>query len=186
MPRQKVSREFILHQSLKIFRQKSFYNTTTSDIAAACGLQKGSLYHYFPSKEAIMIEVINYVHDFFSKEIFVHAYNEKLGAKQRLEYIIDLTEDIFIGPDGGDVMGNIGVETARVVPEFAAPIRSFFIDWKNALSFIFKSEYDEEIAAEYAEQSVAEIEGSILMMRIFNDPEILKRTHTRVLKKLKK
>lgn len=181
MPKQKVSREFILQQSLKIFRRKSYYNTTTSDIADACGLQKGSLYHYFPSKEALMKDVIEYVQNFFSKEIFVHAYNKKLGAKQRLEYIINLTEDVFIGPEGGDVMGNIGVETARVVPEFSDLIRRFFIEWQDALTVIFLDQFPEEKAKDIAEQCVTEIEGAIMMMRIFNDPEILKRTHRRIL-----
>ena len=84
MPKQKVSVEEILKHSLKLFRQKSYHNTSIADIASACGLLKGSLYHYFPSKEALMSAVIKYAHDFFQKEVFSIAYEKTLSPQQRM------------------------------------------------------------------------------------------------------
>ena len=51
MPRQKVDEKTIIKEALKLFRQKSYHATSMADIALACGLLKGSLYHYFNSKE---------------------------------------------------------------------------------------------------------------------------------------
>jgi AcrR family transcriptional regulator len=64
MPKQKADEETIILEALKLFRKQSYFNTSMSEIAEASGLQKGSLYHYFPSKEDLMKKVIKNVHDF--------------------------------------------------------------------------------------------------------------------------
>ncbi|MBK9352528.1 MAG: TetR/AcrR family transcriptional regulator [Bacteroidetes bacterium] len=126
MPKQKVSIDFILKESLKLFRKKSYHNTSIADIAEACGLLKGSIYHYFASKEALMHAVIQFVHEYFRKEIFSIAYDENLSPQERIEKMFKVSERMLLSDDGGDVMGNIGVETARVIPEFSDQIKGFF------------------------------------------------------------
>ena len=64
MARKKVDEQIIIINSLKLFRQKSFHNTSMEDIAKSCGILKGSLYHYFNSKEDLMIKVIDFVHKY--------------------------------------------------------------------------------------------------------------------------
>lgn len=186
MPKQKVDEDTIIHHSLKLFRVKSYTNTSMSEIAQACDLQKGSLYHYFPSKEALMKKVILSVHAYFKAEVFDHAYNEKLSGSERLEKLIEKSEDIFFDRQSGCIMGNVGVETALVNPEFAELIRTFFKDFFNAIRQIYRTKYPDDIAEELAERSVAEVEGSILLSRIFNDQAYLKNTHKRLLARLEK
>ncbi len=179
MPKQKVSVEDILKQSLKLFRQKSYHNTSIADIAAACGLLKGSLYHYFPSKEALMSAVIKYAHDFFKKEIFSIAYDKTLSPQQRMEKMFKKTERALLSD--GNIMGNIGVETARVIPEFAEHIRDFYKEWMSAVAFVFKEITNEEDAQRLAEQTVAEFEGAVMMTRIFKDTKYIKNAYERLL-----
>lgn len=183
MPKAKVSDTFILNQALKIFSQKSYYNATMADIAQACGLLKGSMYHYYPSKEELMKSVIAYVHEYFNREVFAHAYNTKLSTRERLRIMGELTEKMFIGPQEGCIMGNIGIETARVIPEFSELIRNFFDDWMNALTFVLKDKYSEKTAREVAEQCVSEIEGAVMMMRIYNEPRYLQDALKRIAKR---
>lgn len=179
MPKQKVSVEDILKQSLKLFRQKSYHNTSIADIAAACGLLKGSLYHYFPSKEALMSAVIKYAHDFFKKEIFSIAYDKALSPQQRMEKMFKKTERALLSD--GNIMGNIGVETARVIPEFAEHIRDFYKEWMSAVEYVFKEITNEEDAKRLAEQTVAEFEGAVMMTRILKDTKYIKNAYERLL-----
>jgi len=181
VPKQKVSIEFILQQSLQLFRQKSYHNTSVADIANACGLLKGSLYHYFPSKEALMHAVIQYVHAYFKKNIFSIAYDESIDAQQRMEKMFKKSERILLSEDGGDIMGNIGVETARVIPEFAAEIQDFFHEWIKATEHIFLQITGEYEARKLAEQTVAEIEGAVMMTRIFKDTRFMKNAYERII-----
>lgn len=185
MPVQKVTREDIIAHSRKLFQVKSYHQTSMADIAQACGLLKGSLYHHFSSKEELMKEVIESVHQYFKKEIFSLAYDMELSMEARLKKMIKTSEKILIGKEGGDVMGNIGVETAIVVPEFAAMIQAFFTDWIKALEHVFKLEFSNKQAKEMAEQAAMEIEGAMVMRRIYQDPKYLKRAYKRISERVK-
>jgi TetR/AcrR family transcriptional repressor of nem operon len=181
VPKQKVSVDFILKESLKLFRKKSYHNTSIADIAEACGLLKGSIYHYFASKEALMHAVIQFVHEYFRKEIFSIAYDEQLSPQERIEKMFKVSEKMLLSDDGGDVMGNIGVETARVIPEFSDQIKGFFAEWIAATKHIFIQITGEFEANKLAEQTVAEIEGAVMMTRIFRDPRFMKNAYERII-----
>lgn len=47
----------ILQAALKLFAAKGYDGTTTKDLASASGVAEGTLFRYFPSKKAILIEV---------------------------------------------------------------------------------------------------------------------------------
>jgi TetR/AcrR family transcriptional regulator, cholesterol catabolism regulator len=49
--------ELIFAEAVRIFRQKGYHATSMRNIADAVGLQKGSLYHYIPSKEALLFRI---------------------------------------------------------------------------------------------------------------------------------
>lgn len=179
MPKQKVSVDYILKQSLRLFRKKSYHNTSIADIAEACGLLKGSLYHYFPSKEALMSAVIKYAHSYFQKEVFSIAYNSELSPQQKMEQMFKKSERALLSD--GDIMGNIGVETARVIPDFADHIRDFFAEWIKAVKTVFMEITNEEDAQKLAEQTVAEFEGAVMMARIFRDPKFVHNAYDRLM-----
>jgi len=57
-------RRQILDRSAEIFAEKSIAATTIRQIADAVGVYSGALYHYFPSKDAIVTELIReYIED---------------------------------------------------------------------------------------------------------------------------
>lgn len=51
-------KQLILDRSATIFARKGVSATTIREIADAVGVHSGALYHYFPSKEAIVTELI--------------------------------------------------------------------------------------------------------------------------------
>lgn len=181
MPKQKVSEAFILKESLKLFRKKSYHHTSMADIAEACGLLKGSIYHYFPSKEALMKEVIESVHQYFKEEVLSIAYDSNLNPQERMELMFKQFTRIFLADESGDIMGNIGVETAWVIPEFAEQIKLFFTDWMKAQENIYLQITGDREARILAEQTVAEIEGAVMMTRIFKNPRFLKNAYDRII-----
>jgi len=180
MPVKKIDKDFILQESFKLFRNKSFYNTSMSDIAEACGIQKGSLYHYFSSKEALMIDVIKLTHNHFKEKIFSIAYNTELDELSRAEKMFQKTEEIFIRKNEGNLIGNIGIETARIFPDFAPLIQEFYKDWKAAIQYIIKDVVEERHHENVVELVITEIEGALTLMRIFKDAGYLKRANARI------
>lgn len=47
-------RTAIVDQAAALFARRGFAGTSINDIAAACGMSKSLLYHYFPSKEDLL------------------------------------------------------------------------------------------------------------------------------------
>ncbi|HEY0262445.1 MAG TPA: TetR/AcrR family transcriptional regulator [Chitinophagales bacterium] len=186
MPKQKVDESFIILQSLKLFRKRSYYNTSMADIAKECGLQKGSLYHYFPSKEELMKRVIQMVHQYFKDHVFMHAYDKSKSPSERMKALFDSAERVFLYETSASLMGNVGVESALMIPEFADLVKQFFLDFFHAVKTIYLDKYSETVANELAERSVAEIEGSMMFARVFNDHSFLLHSTKRILKRLEK
>jgi AcrR family transcriptional regulator len=50
-----VTRQHVLDTALALFRRQGFARTTMRDIAGATGLSLGAAYHYFPSKDALVM-----------------------------------------------------------------------------------------------------------------------------------
>lgn len=180
MPIQKVDKRTIIKESLKVFRNKGYHSATMTDIAMATGLLKGSLYHYFSSKEELMKEVIQYLHDWYNRNVFAVAYDKQLSGGEKLDRLTEISEEIFYNEPGGCLMANIGLETADTIPEFAQLIRDYFEDWIKALEHIFRSKFPEKEARLLAELSVGEIEGAVMLMQVFQDKSYLQRVHKHI------
>jgi AcrR family transcriptional regulator len=58
----KLKGDNIIEVAGEIFRTRGYEATSIQEIADAVGLLKGSLYHYFSSKEEILYEVVKSVH----------------------------------------------------------------------------------------------------------------------------
>ncbi len=54
-----------IEAAAKVFAEKGFYGATTQDIAEEMGIQQGSLYYYFKSKEQALQEVCEYGFDVY-------------------------------------------------------------------------------------------------------------------------
>lgn len=56
-PRQLRRRREIMDAAAAVFAKKGYHAATTRDIADSLGMQPGSLYYYFESKEAALEEI---------------------------------------------------------------------------------------------------------------------------------
>ncbi|KRB79759.1 TetR family transcriptional regulator [Sphingomonas sp. Root710] len=52
-------REAMLDQAAALFARAGFQGASMTDLAAACKVSKSLLYHYFPSKEDVLFEVMS-------------------------------------------------------------------------------------------------------------------------------
>src|SRR5215211_2394862 len=77
------TRRDILDAALDLFSEGSFFGTSMRQIARAVGVRESALYHYFPSKDAILLELL-----------------EELGAR-KLDALkhVDLSEVARMGVD---------------------------------------------------------------------------------------
>jgi AcrR family transcriptional regulator len=53
----------LLEAALRIFAERGYANTRLEDIAAAVGVTKGTIYHYFETKEDLLRQAIEHNHE---------------------------------------------------------------------------------------------------------------------------
>jgi TetR/AcrR family transcriptional regulator, lmrAB and yxaGH operons repressor len=166
---QKTDWPTLLGEARGLYRRQGYHQTTMADVANACGVLKGSLYHYFPSKESLGLAVIQDVRARFDT-IFRWSGDESLSFDTRLQRMMEETEAYFLQGSGGCVIGNFALEAINV-PDFAPEIRGYFDDWANAFCSIFVGKMPKSTARKRARRAVAEIQGAIMMMVASGKPE---------------
>jgi AcrR family transcriptional regulator len=78
------AREDILTQAVKAFALNGYPSASMSELAKACGTSKAGLYHYYPSKEALLFDSLEkYTHRLseLSKSVAAHTPDAKLRIK---------------------------------------------------------------------------------------------------------
>ncbi|MGD1841598.1 MAG: TetR/AcrR family transcriptional regulator [Thermonemataceae bacterium] len=166
---QKYSKkEQIVWKSIGIFRKQGYFKTSIADLSEACGIHKAHFYYYFKDKEHLLEECLTTVKKIFDKKIFILAYQEK-PLKERLHEIEAAIKNIFLKYEGGCIMANSVLETAHYNPQFIPIIQSFFDAWMQALPHLYTEKYQPATALAKAEQAVQDIEGGIILMRLYKD-----------------
>ncbi len=166
---QKTDRDQILDSAAYLFRVNGYHNTTVADIAASCGLLKGSLYHHFPSKEALAVAALDRsVAEFWDKVLWI-AYQEDVPASKRLPDFADALGKYFLGKRGGSLFGNVGLEVGHNIAPIATVVQRYFSDIRSAIVALLTARFGEDRAGEMASAGVARIEGSLLLAQVDKD-----------------
>ncbi len=171
----KIERNEIVTRAAELFRIGGYDDTSMAQIANACGIRKASLYHHFPEKDGLVLAAIERIHEHFRKHIFIVAYRNEADARQRLHTLCDATFSYFDGREGGCLLGNFALALTERAPRFQTPLRAYFDDWAKAIAHLLTPEHGESKARELAFDSVAHIQGAIMMMRLYHDPRHLRR-----------
>lgn len=88
----------ILRSAAAVFAQLGMDKASMSQIAKECGVSKALLYHYYPSKDALIFTIIN-THITRLDEAVVAADDPSLPAPERLERLIAAVLETYRGAD---------------------------------------------------------------------------------------
>lgn len=84
------SKEHLISVSMQLFAEKGYQNTSISMIAKEAGVAKGALYHYFESKEDLLVAVIQKGLGDIEK-LFSDAAVEASSPKEQLKALVRKT-----------------------------------------------------------------------------------------------
>jgi len=92
--KKKNKRKLILEAALEIFSIKGVDKGTVAEIADKAGIGKGTIYHYFDSKEQIFTQLIDFFFADWMSE-WEQVIDSEHSPLQKVEIIIDRTFDIY-------------------------------------------------------------------------------------------
>jgi TetR/AcrR family transcriptional repressor of nem operon len=180
------TRERIIDVAKKRFHQRSYADVGIKEICEEAHVQKGSFYHFFPSKRDLVLTVIDEFAADWADGFVGEAFDPALPPLERLDYVIDAAYywqksvgDIE-GHMPGCLFGNLALEVSTQDDILRAKLMAVF---KHAKSR-FQDTLDEAIAAGMlepldtdatAEAMLAYLEGMILLAKAQNDPDVIHR-----------
>lgn len=159
--------EEVLNRLAQVFRENG-YGATLSQLSEATGLQRASLYHYFPGGKAEMAAaVVERSNELLEREII--APLGKPGPPfDRLAGMMANLDKYF---SGGKQSCLLGALTPRGDAKgFEAHIRSGFDAWLEAITAVLvEAGISRKAARTRAEDAVFAIEGALVVCRALGD-----------------
>jgi AcrR family transcriptional regulator len=86
----------LLEAALEAFAQKGYRNTRLDEIAEAAGVTKGTIYHYFDTKEALLLGVIEHFQTLAFGRADEALRDHRLPASTRIRLLV---RKMFAGPE---------------------------------------------------------------------------------------
>ena len=182
-PRSEKTRQFIIETAAPIFNKKGYAGTSMSDLTAATGLTKGSIYGNFKDKNDVAVHAfqhnIDLIFDFFSKELKAadSTLNKLLAYPRGFRKIYPM-----ILSYGGCPILNTGVEaddTHTVLRKMAAGVLS---KWKQSIVSLIERGQAEGVlcsdieAGNTAEILISLIEGGSVLAKVTGETTYMLNT----------
>lgn len=181
---QKLSSEQMLRACALQFKAHGYAGTSMDMLAKACGLSKASFYYYFSSKEALLLEVLEYTQNSLNRTVFNVSATQSESAVVQFQQMHQKAVQFFSAEVAGCLMGIISLEVSTISTDVSEKIRQIFQDWQQAFFQIFVKVFDLTVADQLAKMSIADYEGAILMYRLTQDTAYLDYQAERIIRQL--
>lgn len=185
MQPQADTRTRILSTARELFHGRSYADVGIKEICQIANVQKGSFYHFFPSKQDLAMAVIDDMADDWAHGFVAEAFDRNLPPLERLDYLIDAAyywqkaaKDLE-GRMPGCLFGNLALEVSTRDEVLRAKVNAVF----QKASTRFRETLDQAIeqgqiapldSEATAQAMLAYLEGMILLAKSRNDPEVVR------------
>lgn len=171
------ARETLVRTGTEILTEKGFLSTGIDELLKRAGVPKGSFYHYFPSKEAFGLAVIDNYANYFARRLDRWLLAADRSPLQRLaDFVADGQRGMArYGFRRGCLIGNMGQELGAGHEVFRLRLEAVFADWQGRVAACLESA---KLAGELApEADCTELaaffwigwEGAVLRAKLVRD-----------------
>ncbi|MCU7933421.1 MAG: TetR/AcrR family transcriptional regulator [Candidatus Thiodiazotropha sp. (ex Dulcina madagascariensis)] len=178
------TKDRILATARELFHGRSYADVGIKEICTMARVQKGSFYHFFPSKQDLAMAVIDDMANDWAHGFVAEAFDEALPPIERLDYMVDAVyywqkaAKTIEGRMPGCLFGNLALEVSTRDEVIRAKLNAVFA--KASARFhqtLEQAVEDGEIPPLDTEATatamLAYLEGVILLAKTRNDPEVV-------------
>ncbi len=169
------TREKIIQAAMELFWLKGYNSTSIADLLSRTQLNSGSLYHVFPSKQDVLIGVLEAYRDGIDEQLLEPAWGgvddpiEKIFALlARYRWLIRETECAY-----GCPIGSLALELHEPDPKVRELLAQNFENWTRAVEHCLESagsrlpkSADKRALAEFV---LTAMEGGVMQARTHRD-----------------
>lgn len=179
------ARDRLLATATRLVHERGYTAVSVSDICNEAGLKKGSFYHFFPSKHALVLATLDRFADYQEARMQA-AIDTGASVREQLEGILTGLYHGYVaarrtsGAANGCPLGNLAQEMAHRDPEMRAKLGSIFQRWQARLARLLeharkRGELDVPNPQAAAEAIIAYMQGSTLLAKATDDPDVFLR-----------
>jgi TetR/AcrR family transcriptional regulator, transcriptional repressor for nem operon len=188
------ARQRLIDAALELFGKRAYSSVGVAEISARAGVQKGSFYHFFASKEALALAVIDQHWDEQQAQ-WSGIFAQGQTVLDRLRMLFRATADRQVaaragtGSVTGCMFGNLALEVSTQVGPIRERLQAIFDEQIAMIAAqldeaVGSGELQLENVPHAARAIVAQLEGLVLFAKLFNDPTELDSLWTNSLRLL--
>lgn len=155
--RRKTRRTEILECAARLFREKGYQATSMRDIAKAVGIQGASLYNHIKSKQELLVELLLFIANLFTKEMN-EINKSSLPPVEKIKRLIGL--HVKYTAEHTDAISIIASEWVHL----EEPVSSQYLNLRNA----YERKFEKIIADCIKEGSFEKVNTKIALFSILS------------------
>lgn len=169
------SRRKIVEAAQELFWEKGYNSTSIADILSRTQLHSGSLYHFFPGKQDLLVAVLEHYRDGIEENLLSYAWTGVDDPIERIFALLNGYRIMLVTSDyaHGCPIGNLALEISEPDPKVRKLIAANFDNWKSAVESCLKGAGD-RLPPDTDTRALAEfvltiMEGGIMQARTHRD-----------------
>lgn len=169
------TRTRILMTAMELFWEKGYNSTSVSDILSRSQVHSGSLYHFFPGKQDVLVGVLEAYRDGIEEWLLKPNWE---GVDDPIERIFALlggyrTQLVMTDCTYGCPIGSIALEIHEPDPQVRALLADNFTNWSAAIARCLDAAADrlppDTDRTALAEYVLTVMEGAVMQARTYRD-----------------
>lgn len=191
MDAQTDTRQRIIDAACQLFHQRSYTLVGVKQICDLAQVQKGSFYHFFPSKQDLVLAVVDAFAQNTRDQVFAQAFDGRLPPMHRIERLVEL---LFVwnrqeAADAGKVLGcpfgNLALEMSTTDEPLRVHLSHVFAEAETIIATSLSEAVGRGDIAPLdckatATAMMAYLEGLVLMAKTRNEPEMIHHLGTAI------
>ena len=175
------TRDRIVRTAMELFWAKGYQSTSISDILSRCQLHSGSLYHFFPGKQQLLVAVLQAYRDGIEPWLLAPAWSGIDDPRDRIFALLQGYRTQLVSTDFayGCPIGSLALEMHEPDPEIRELLAVNFANWTRAVADCLEQMGDRLPAGTdrtaLAELILTVMEGAIMQARTFRDVGVFDR-----------
>jgi AcrR family transcriptional regulator len=171
----KDTRAKIIQAAMELFWLKGFNSTSIADILSRTQLNSGSLYHFFPSKQDLLIGVLEGYRDGIEEMLLKPAWEGVADPIERVFALLGAYRRMILDTDCayGCPIGSLALELHEPDPAVRALLAANFEGWTRAIERCLKDagarlpgKLDRTALAQFV---LTAMEGGVMQARTHRD-----------------
>jgi AcrR family transcriptional regulator len=168
------TRERIVEAARQLFFEQGYTATGIAQILKHSGVNSGSLYYFFPTKEELLVAVLERYKQMLEPAVLAPAYARAVDPIERLFAVLDGYRQLLAKTEFrlGCPIGNLAIEMSNTHPQVRKLVVENFDAWRVAIRHLIELAKDRlppEVESDVLAQFVlATMEGSVMLARAYH------------------